>query len=101
MGISKAWILSKMEYAQSKQVKVSAIEIHENDDYWRGVEHGLKQCYNELTSAPTKTIPKEIDIDKGYDSIVKYYMDKKGYTKEHANEIAMKCINDQKQKVLK
>lgn len=39
--------------------------------------------------------PKEIDIEKTYARIVKFYVDKKGYPTDRANEIAQREIERQ------
>lgn len=98
MVVTKIWLIDKM--------KESVKELEDQEDpqkiaFSLGKKEAYQNCFNELTKPPTKKITnKKIDPDKGYESIVKYYMDKKGYTKEHANEIAMKSIKDQKQRVL-
>lgn len=96
MGISKSWLQEKIKQAEA-DAKGSDVQF---ESFHNGKQEAFTQCFEQLTMAPGPKKLTDIDVNKGYDSIVKYYMDKKGYTKEHANEIAMKCIEDQKQKVL-
>jgi SOS response regulatory protein OraA/RecX len=41
---------------------------------------------------------REFDPDKVYKQTVKFYIDKKGYSKEQANEIAKKVVEQQMEK---
>lgn len=64
-----------------------------------GTKLALERIYLKYTEAPTKekehpqTTLKDFDRDKTYNSIVKFYMDKKGYTKEAANDMAQQVVN--------
>jgi hypothetical protein len=42
----------------------------------------------------------DFDPDKTFEEIVKYYVNVKKYTIEHANDIAMKVVSRQKQQRL-
>ena len=63
-----------------------------------GIISGLQIAYKELVKPPTKSEskPKDINVEKGYETILKYYIDK-GYSVEDANRIAQKCMTDQQQ----
>lgn len=96
MVITKDWLNSKLEESRNK-----AKEFEEKKDFDRGnIELGKVQAfeiaYNKLTEPPTKKIEKKhFDADKAFESIVRYYVDKKGYTVDHANEIARKSVSEQ------
>lgn len=96
MGVSKDWLNEKM--------KEELISLENNDDkYTKGRYDAFQECFLKLTEAPKpKNEPKskDFDVDKTFEDIVKYYVDKKGYTIEHANEIAQKVVAEQKQKRL-
>ena len=99
MGISKAWLQDKINESNSK------MEQNQNNlaqfTFHKGATEAYTDCYNELTKAPSLSKPlKKVDHDKAFEEIVKYYVDKKGYTVEHATQIAIKAIGEQKQKVL-
>lgn len=96
MVITKDWLKSQLD---ESVIKVKQFE--EKKDFDRGnIELGKVKAfeitYQKLTEPPSKKIvKKKFDADKAYESIVRYYMDKKGYTKEHANEIAKHAVNEQ------
>lgn len=100
MVITKDWLKTQLDESIQK-----AKEFEENKDYDRGnIELGkikaFEITFKKLTEPPTKKIEKKsFDASKGFESIVKYYVDKKGYSIERANEIAMKTINDQQQRL--
>ncbi len=83
MVISKVWLEQKIKESDNNTDRKLAFQ----------------ECFNELVKSPKTKSKEKIDHNKGYESILQYYI-KKGYTKEHANEIAMKSIENQKQKVL-
>lgn len=78
----------------------------------REQEHGThicKTCYSKQPDASSKAIEewdkttynwkpklKALDADKMHSEIVHYYVDKKGYTLEAAEEIARQKIQEQK-----
>lgn len=100
MVITKDWLNQQLEESKNK-----AKEFEEKKDFDRGnIELGKVKAfeitYSKLTEPPQKknekkTEKKKFDADKGYESIVRYYMDKKGYSKEQANKIAMQTVSDQ------
>lgn len=45
-----------------------------------------------------KKILKKFDAEETYAKLVKYYVDKKGYTPERANAIAQKIVQQQMQR---
>ena len=104
MGISKDWL--------NEKIKNSVKELEDQQDAQRiafslGKKEAYQNCYNELTKAPLtkdqiveKKKLKNLDPDKTYEDIVRYYIDKKGYSKEHANEIAQTIVKEQQQKRL-
>ena len=104
MVISKAWLDEKLNEVESElQTEMSESRLA----ILMGKKEAFQLCYNELTKSPLpKDVKdhieklKEFDPDKIYEEIVRFYIDKKGYTKEHANEIAQKIVQDQKQKRL-
>jgi len=60
------------------------------------------ECFNEIFNEMTYTQiinhyrkfkkSKKFDADKVFAETVKFYMDKKGYTKDQANDIARKVV---------
>lgn len=82
------------------------------DTCGRGQDHGTsicKSCYSVLPDALPKMIAewdkltyhwkpklKEFDQEATWKKIVSYYVDKKGYTLEKAEEIAKQKIQEQK-----
>ena len=89
MGVSKDWLIQQIE----NEINLDARQAYQ-------------KVYSKLTEALDRT-PKEIreklkvfDPDKVYEEIVKYYIDKKGYSKERANMIAQQTVQEQQQKRL-
>lgn len=104
MPINKIWLNEKINESLERQRR-----FEENKDYDRAlIEQGKSVAYTESlkklteTPEPKKTIEgkSDFDPDKTFEEIVRYYIDVKKFTKEHANEIAMKVVSDQKQKRL-
>jgi len=99
LTLSKQWLDDEIaKWVIKKDEQTTQYEMYRIT----GIIQGLKLAFVELTKSPQKaTKPKkEIDVDKAYESIIRFYIDKKGYTKEQANKIAMKCVKDQKQERL-
>lgn len=100
MVITKDWLNSQLEESRKK-----AKEFEENKDFDRGnIELGRVQAfeitYQKLTEPPSKKIEKKrFDSDKAFESIVRYYVDVKHYTVEHANEIAKKSVEQQQMRL--
>ena len=100
MVITKDWLKSLLDESIKK-----AKQFEENKDYDRGnIELGKVQAfeitYQKLTEPPAKKIEKKtFDADKAYEAIVRYYVDQKGYTIEHANEIAKKSVEQQQMRL--
>jgi|GEM_PF-6238837 len=95
MTISKDFLQKKIiEYENIR----NGIFSEETRQYYNGRIDELNECLTELTKPPVKKV-KEIDTDKTFENIVRFYMNK-GYTKKNANNIAMEVIKKQKQKVL-
>lgn len=100
MVITKDWLKSQLDEAIQK-----AKQFEENKDYDRGnMELGKVKAFEitfqKLTEPPTKKIEKKtFDSDKAFESIVRFYVDKKGYTVEHANEIAKKSVEQQQMRL--
>lgn len=97
MTISKDFLINKIENAS----KIKD-EYNTNDDQkslmYQGMILAYQDCLTELTKPPEKK-QKVLDINKTFENILRYYIEKQGYTKEHANEIAIQVIKDQ-QKLL-
>lgn len=96
MTLSKQWFDDEIaRWTAHKKTCVHPSDIFQAS----GIIAGLKIAYTELVKPPQKTEAKkkDIDVDKGYENIVKYYVDKKGYSVERANEIAQKAMTDQQQ----
>ncbi len=82
MTITKAWLEEQI-----------------NNEIDAAAKTAYQRCYAKLTEAPSKTTePKVMDHDKVYADIVKYYIEKKGYTPEEANRVALKVVEEQQQK---
>lgn len=83
MTITKAWLEEQI-----------------NNEVDAAAKTAYQRCYAKLTEAPNKTTPtqKIMDHDKVYADIVKYYIEKKGYTPEQANQVALKVVEEQQQK---
>lgn len=104
MVVTKVWLNEKLNSALEKQ------RVHENNNETdqglleQGKSIAFTEVLTKLTEPPQqkkkedKTI--DFDPDKTFESIVRYYVDKKHYTIEHANEIAMKIVSEQKQQRL-
>ncbi len=65
----------------------------------------LREILLEFTKPPSRNTnenvqTKEFDHDKTFEKIVKFYIDKKGYSKEAAVKIAIIQIHNQKQEKL-
>lgn len=96
MVITKDWLKTLLDESVSK-----AKQFEDNKDFDRGnIELGKAKAfeitYQKLTEPPTKKMEKKkFDANKGYEAIVRYYVDKKGYSIEHANKIAMQTVSDQ------
>jgi hypothetical protein len=101
MTISKDFLINKIENA-NKLKDVQNIKDDQNSLIYQGMILAYQDCLTELTKPPEKKKleKNEIDVNKAFESIVRYYIDKKGYTVEHANEIAMTAIKEQKQRIL-
>ena len=98
MTISKEFLNERIEKANKQKDECNQNDKQESLIY-QGMVYAYQDCLSELIKPPEKK-KKELDVNKAYEDIIRFYIDKKGYTKEHANEIAMKTIQDQKQKVL-
>ena len=84
MGISKVWLQEQMQNAETAEARFA-----------------FCRCYDELIKPPTKA-PKQVkpvDHDKVFANIVQFYINK-GKSKDEANEIAMKVVQEQKDKTL-
>jgi len=96
MVITKDWLQEKIKNSKeqvSNNVKLGNTELGNLE---LGRFQAFEECFKKLTEPPTKKVKeKKFDGDKAYESIVRYYMDKKGYTKEHANEIAKHAVSEQ------
>lgn len=96
MVVTKIWLSKQLDDSKNK-----AKELEEKKDFDRGnIELGKIQAFElvfeKLTEAPDKKITKKtFDADKGYEAIVRYYVDKKGYSVERANKIAQQTVSDQ------
>jgi hypothetical protein len=58
------------------------------------VDPDIVKNWDKLTWS-YKLKEKPFDASATYSYIVKYYMDKKNYSKEHANEVALKSVKDE------
>lgn len=104
MAISKAWLEDKLMKNEAEiQAEMSETKLA----ILFGRKEAYQDCFNELTKPPLSKEQaeknkklKDFDPDKTYEDIVRFYMDKKGYSKEQANEIAQKVVVEQKQKRL-
>ena len=104
MVLTKIWLNEKLNNALEKQ------RMHEsNNETTEGLlEQGKSIAFTEvltkLTEPPQQKIKSDemidFDPDKTFEYIARYYVDKKGYTVEHANDIAMKIVSQQKQQRL-
>jgi len=77
MGISKTWLEERIKNSKeevSKNVKVGNTELGNLE---LGKLQGYEECFKKLTESPIKKITKEIDHDKGFEAILRYYIDKK------------------------
>jgi len=97
MTVSKDFLQKRIEEANKNKD-----ECNTNNDQksllYQGMIMAYQECFSELIKPPEKK-EKVMDTNKTYESILMYYINK-GYTKEHANDIAMEAIKNQKQKVL-
>ena len=63
------------------------------------IKLALERVFQKYTESPTKgksnpqTTLKEFDRDETYSRVVHFYMDKKGYTKDQAHDMAMQVVN--------
>lgn len=97
MTISKDFLQNKIENA-NKLKDEHNMNNDQNSLIYQGMILAYQDCLTELTKPPEKK-EKTLDVNKTYEAILMYYINR-GYTKEHANEVAMKAIENQKQKVL-
>ena len=108
MTISKDWLQVQMEIASRKKEEMQKLMDDDKEPQvhpltCQGMVMAFQMCYTELTQPPKqqekKAEEKIFDRDKVFADIVKYYVSK-NYSLEHANEIAMKAVQDQEQKRL-
>ena len=101
MTISKDFLIKKIESA-NKQKDEYNMKDDQNSLIFQGMILAYQDCLTELTKPPEKKKLEKntIDVNKAFENIIRYYIDKKGYTVEHANEIAMEAIKNQQQKVI-
>ena len=99
MVLSKQWFDEEIE---KWTMKKDNLENQSEIDLTVGIINGLKIAYEKLVEPLQKVDlkKKDIDVEKGYANIVKYYIDKKGYSVEKANRIAQSTMTDQMQKRL-
>jgi len=105
MVITKVWLNEKLNNALERQ------RVHEtNNETDQGLlEQGKSIAFTEvltkLTEPPQQKIKSDemidFDPDKTFEEIVKYYVNVKKYSLEHANDIAMKVVSRQKQQRLR
>lgn len=82
MVLTKLWLQDEIDSEPNPAIKLA-----------------LERIFQKYTEAPSKgkehpqTTLKDFDRDKTYNSIVKFYMDKKSYTKEAANDMAQQVVN--------
>lgn len=82
MSLTKLWLKAEMYSEPNPAIKLA-----------------LERVFLKFTELPTKgnsnsqTTLKEFDRDETYKKIVTFYIDKKGYTKDQAHDVAMQVIN--------
>jgi len=81
MSLSKLWLQAEIDSEPNPAIKLA-----------------LERVMSKYTEAPTKgksnpqTTLKEFDRDETYKRVVQFYIDKKGYTKDQAHEVAMDVV---------
>lgn len=107
MPISKDWFDNEIEkWTRKKSSTFDSIEIARIS----GIVSGLKIAYEELIKPPVKGTSKksDINVEKGYDTILKYYMNDPKFIEQYpdietrkikANEIATKTMDKQQQRL--
>ena len=82
MVLTKVWLQEEIDTEPNPIIKLA-----------------LERVFQKYTEAPTKnnsnpqTNLKEFDRDETYKQVVTYYIDKKGYTKDEAHEVAVRVVN--------
>lgn len=96
MTVSKVWLQEQLDEAVKLKEKNQSLQ---NSEYYLqlGKVIALRTVMSELTKVPVKGESKKIDVEKTFESIVKFYIDKKGYTKQQANAVAEKVVRDKLQ----
>lgn len=93
---TKDWLQEKI--AEHIRLKEAAQMDRNNDEFYKqlGMVLALREIQTEFTKPPEKKEPKpKVDHDETYRKIVKYYIDKKGYTPEQAANVAINVIKGQ------
>lgn len=107
MVLSKAWfddIISS--WTRIRDNEIDSLKLARDN----GILEGLKLAYFELVKAPIPGEKKKtgINIEKGFDSIVKYYMNDKKFMEQYpdeklrmekANEIAISKMDEQQKRI--
>lgn len=77
MGLTKVWLQDEIDSEPNPAIKLA-----------------LERVMSKFTEAPAKTSPKlkEFDADETFSKVSRYYVDKKGYTVEQANEVAKAVV---------
>ncbi|MCV0398509.1 MAG: hypothetical protein K5785_00785 [Nitrosarchaeum sp.] len=83
MVLTKAWLQNQIDTEPNPAVKLA-----------------LESVMQKYTQAPGATSPKlkEFDPDETYKRVVTYYIDKKGYTPEQANDVARSVVQREKER---
>ena len=108
MVLSKSWFDNAIRiYTKSRDDTFDSIKLAR----YNGILEGLNLAYAELIKPPgakSESSKKEINIEKGYETIVKYYMNNDAFIikypdenirKQKANEIAMKKMDEQQLRI--
>lgn len=77
MPLTKIWLQDQIDLEENPEVKLA-----------------LERVMSKYTEAPGKTSGKlkEFDKDDVFKKVLKYYIDKKNYTPEQANEVAKAVV---------
>lgn len=81
MSLTKIWLQEQIKLEENPAIKLA-----------------LERVMDKFTESPTKLskVLKSFDADETYKRVVTYYIDKKGYTKEQADEVARSVIQREK-----
>lgn len=81
MTLTKIWLQKEIDSEPNPAIKIALERVYQKytEPPLRGVQHN-------------QTVLKEFDRDATYNKVVKFYMDKKGYTQNQANQMAQQVV---------